>query len=53
MTHVNVNIITGQPTFKCTIDQLLEVMKIVNNDVHLRRLQPDTYKVIMKLRLNR
>ena len=52
MTQVNVNI-TRQPTFKYTIDQLLEVSKRVNNDVCLRRLNPDTCQVIRKLRLNR
>ena len=53
MTQVNVNIITRQPTFKYTTDHLLEVRERVNNDVHLRRLNPDTCKVIRKLRLNR
>ena len=51
--NVNINIITRQLTFKYTIDQLLEVRKIVNNDVHLRRLHQDTCKVIRKLRLTR
>ena len=53
MTQVNVNITTRQPTFKYTTDQLSEVRKRVNNDVHLRRLNPATCKVIRKLRLNR
>ena len=53
MTRVNINKTTRQPTFKYTIDQQLEVRKRVNNDVHLRRLNPDTCKVIRKLRLNR
>ena len=53
MTQVNVHITTRQPTFKYTIDQLLEVRKRVNKEICLRRLNPDTYKVIRKLRLNR
>ena len=36
--NINVNITIKQHTFKYTIDQLLEVRKRVNNDVHLRRL---------------
>ena len=48
---ININIITTQPTFKYTIDQLLEVKKIVNNDVHPRRLHPKTCIAIWKLRL--
>ena len=52
MTQVNINITTRQPTFKYTIYLLLEVRKRVNNDVCHRRLNPDTCKVIRKLRLN-
>ena len=48
MTQVNINIITRQPTFIYTSDQLLELRKIVNNDVHLRKLHPDTCKVVRK-----
>ena len=53
MTQVNVNITRRQPTFKYTINQLLEARKRVNSDVHLRRINPDTCKLIGKLRHNR
>ena len=51
--NINVNIKTKKYTFKYTIDQLLEVRRGVNNDVHLRRLNPDTCKVLRNLRLKR
>ena len=53
MAQVNINIRSGQLTFKYMIDQLLEVRKKVKSDVCLRRLHPDTCKIIRKLRLRR
>ena len=53
MAQVNINIRSGQPTFKYTIDLLPEVRKIANSDVCLRRLHPDTCKIIRKLRLSK